>query len=61
MRPINPPCKQNVQMFSMTVVDRDEGLFNLAKLLYSGLWWNANQYVDDCFELILIHAVNCFV
>lgn len=48
-------------MFSMTVVDRDEGWFNLAKLLYSGLWWNANQYVDDCFELILIHAVNCFV
>lgn len=48
-------------MFSMTVVDRDEGWFNLAKLLYSGLWWNANQYVDDCFVLILIHAVNCFV
>lgn len=46
-------------MFSMTSDDKDDWWFNLTKLLNSGLGWNVNQYVDDCFELI--HAVNCFV
>ncbi len=46
-------------MLSMTGDDKDKGWFNLTKLLHSGLGWNVNQYVDDCFELI--HAVNCFV